>query len=151
MSFIQWALFDLHQVSFLWQLTLNQTPKISAVTPKPPDIRSMIQGKLSWEKTVLLISVKISLEILQKYMTMWRQLALEVAHANGDAVLNKIHIENVNISVICFIHKLSRAMEERVASTWEGCLGDNALKWENQLLRKANRMSCENSESSVIP
>ena len=32
---------------------------------------AMTQGKVSWDKTVvLLISVKISLEILQKYMIM---------------------------------------------------------------------------------
>ena len=68
---------------------------------------AMTQGKVSWDKTVvLLISVKISLEILQKYMIMWRQLVLEEAHANGDAGLNKIYIEHVKINVICFIHKL---------------------------------------------
>lgn len=68
----------------------------------PPDIRSMTQGRLNWEKIVFLISFKISLEILQKYMTMWRQLALEEADANGDAVLNRTFTEHINESVVFY-------------------------------------------------
>ena len=44
--------------------------------------------------------------MLQKYMITWKQLVLEEAHANGDAVLNKVYIEHVKISLICFIHEL---------------------------------------------